>query len=443
MTYKEALEYLESFIDYEKLVDYDYSGSLKLDRMEALAAKLGNPHEGLRCIHISGTKGKGSTAAMVFSILKEAGFKAGLYTSPHLLSFRERIRVDEELISEPDLARLAGIIKAQTDLMDKNGDEYPTFFEVYTALAFLYFKEKRAAICVIEVGMGGRLDATNIIKPLCCAITPVSLEHTQKLGDTVEKIAREKAGIIKKGSVCISSPQDVSAATVIKQACADAGCKLYEVGRQITLKEEGYDTILKRQFFSVKGMFQKYENLELGLLGDHQLVNAAAAIGLVESLRFYDIIISYNNIRAGLAKVQWPGRLQILQVNPYIVLDGAQNRASAKALKTAIKKFFKYSRLILILGISKDKDIKGICEELGPVSDTIILTRAGLPRAEEPSKIKEFIGKEVCLTGTVSEAIKMSETISGGPDLVLITGSLFVVGEALGLKGSRLEYVKT
>ncbi len=436
MDYKEALQYLDSFIDYEKLTAFDYNESLKLERMRKLTNKLGDPHIGLRCIHIAGTKGKGSTSAMVASILKEAGFKVGLYTSPHLVSFRERIKINDEPISEADLCNLVNWVKLIIGNIDKESDDYPTFFEVYTALSFLYFKEKDVDFCVLEVGLGGRLDATNIIRPLCCGITQISLEHTEKLGDTLEAIAREKAGIIKEGCVCVSSLQAKAAADVIRRTSSDKDCKLYEVGKDLLFSEEAPNRrrqgkATAKQIFSVTGISGKYPRLELGLLGDHQLMNAATAIGLIESLQFYDIIIRDKAIRAGLKNVKWPGRLQVLRNKPYIILDGAQNKASARALKEAVKKIFDYKRLILVLGISKDKDIKGICEELAPISDEIILTKANLVRAEDPAVIKRHIGKEARLTTGVKEAMLMAQGLAEPSDLILVTGSLFVVGEVI------------
>lgn len=441
MTYKNVLQYLDSFIDYEKLISFNYKESLKLERMKRFSESLGNPHTDLRCIHIAGTKGKGSTSAMVASILKAANFKVGLYTSPHLISFRERIRINDELINEEELCDIINRIRPFIDKIDKNSDMYPTFFEVYTAAAFLYFKEKKTDFCVLEVGLGGRLDATNIIeKPLCCGIAQISLEHTQKLGGTLEKIATEKAGIIKEGSICVSSSQENSAMNVIRKSCKDKNCRLYEVGKDLHFKAMDFNQ--EKQFFSVSGIFGEYPDLELGLLGEHQLMNATTAIGLVETLRFYDIMIDTSRVRDGLKNVKWPGRLQVLQRSPYIVLDGAQNRASAKALAEAVKKFFHYNRLILILGISKDKDIKGICEELEPVSDEIILTKANLPRAEEPVVLKRYIKKEVRLTMDVDEAMNAAKELASPLDLILVTGSLFVVGGALGKNVGQEELCK-
>jgi dihydrofolate synthase/folylpolyglutamate synthase len=427
MDYIGAIQYLDSFINYEKLASFDYKESIKLDKMRQLAGMLGNPQSGLRCIHVSGTKGKGSTCSMAASILKEAGYSVGLYTSPHLLSFRERIKINDELISEEEFCGLVNRVKPVIDSIDKkNEDRYPTFFEVYTALAFLYFKEKEVDLCVLEVGMGGRLDATNIIdKPLCCGITPISLDHTQILGNTISLIASEKAGIIKRDSVCVSAPQQAPAIEVIRRACKDANARLFEVGRDLYFERD------RNQRFSLSGIFQKYPFLEVGLLGDHQFINAATAVGLVEALRFYDIIIKPAAVMAGLKSVTWPGRLQVLRDRPYLVLDGAQNKDSARALKEALRAYFKYDKLILVLGISGDKDIKGICDELAPVSDKIILTRAAVPRAEAPAVIKRFIEKEAALTEKVEDAVDMALRSAGPSDLILVTGSFFVLGEVL------------
>jgi dihydrofolate synthase/folylpolyglutamate synthase len=366
---------------------------------------------------------------MAASILKAAGFNVGLYTSPHLVSFRERIKINDKLISEVDLCGLVERVKKVVDHIDKDSEFFPTFFEVYTAVAFLYFWQMNVDFCVLEVGLGGRLDATNIIeRPLCCGITPISYEHTDKLGTTLAEIAGEKAGIIKKGSMCVSSRQEDSAAGVIRSACAEKGARLFEVGADIVFKKEG------KQVFSMKGVLGEYPFLDVALAGDHQFMNAATAVGLIESLRFYDIIISTDAIRQGLKNVVWPGRLQVLRRNPFIVLDGAQNKASAAALSKAVREYFEYDRLVLVLGVSRGKDIKGICEELEPISDEVILTRARLPRAEEPSVLQGFMGKKASLVDTVEGALEAAVRTAGPSDLILVTGSLFVLGEVMEME---------
>lgn len=428
MTYPEALKYLDSFINYEKRDGYSYKESFKLDRIKRLTEDLGRPQFDVKSIHIAGSKGKGSVSAITHSILKSAGFNAGLYTSPHLEDFRERIRLNDSLISEEDVARLVEKIRPAID--GKAGPK-PSFFEVYTALAYLYFSGKKADIAVYETGMGGRLDATNVLEPLVSAITPISYEHTDKLGDTLGEIAFEKAGIIKTGSICVTACQEKEAIDVISSVCGRKGVKLIEVGKDISFEEVSCDD--KGSRFNVTGVFGKYPGLECGLLGVHQIANAALSVGIIESLRFSDITISEEAIRAGIKTAVWPGRLEIVSRSPLVVLDGAQNRASAKILAQAVKKVFKYGKLKLVLGISKDKDIKGIIEELMPISDSVIVTKSKITeRAADPADIKAIIGgyKGVVTASSVDEAMDAALSQVGAHDLVLVTGSLFVVGEA-------------
>lgn len=431
MTYQEALQYLNSFVNYERVDSYDYKKSLKLDRMRKLARLLGDPQEGINSIHIAGTKGKGSTAAIIHSILKSAGFKVGLYTSPHLESFRERIRINDEVISEEDISGLSERVR---NVLDKINDDTPSFFEAYTAMAYLYFKENKVDFAVYETGLGGRLDATNIITPLVSAITPISYEHTQKLGGTLKEIAGEKGGIIKDRAPCVSAPQEREAEKVIENICKKKRAKLILVGKDILFEELNADEEGER--FNVLGLFGEYPILETALLGAHQVVNAATAVGILEALRLYGLTVPSEAVRDGIRGVRWAGRLEIVQRNPLIVLDGAQNRASANALAKAIKKIFEYKRLVLVLGVSKDKDIAGILKELLPLSDSIILTKSKVAeRALEPSKIKELItsGLEAGLSSSVEEALDLARSKADKGDLILITGSLFIVGEARAL----------
>lgn len=441
MTYPEALQYLDSFINYEKRDSYDYNRSFKLDRMKALASNLGNPQNEIKSIHIAGTKGKGSTAAIIHSILKEAGFKTGLYTSPHLVSFRERIRIDDSLISEDDIGRLLERIKGALAGSRYDG---PTFFEVYTMLAYLYFKESGVDFAVYETGLGGRLDATNIIQPLVSVITPISYEHTDKLGSTLASIAAEKGGIIKDSGVCVSAPQGTEAFGVIENICRERNAKLICVGKEILFEE--LDTNDELEEFSIRGLSGEYPRLLTRLLGSHQVMNSATAIGAVEALRFSGIAIPADAVKRGVESARWPGRLEIVGRAPFIVLDGAHNRASANVLARSIKRIFSYKKLILVLGVSKDKDIKGILDELLPISGSVILTKSKvLSRALEPDLIKGFIEamvqrpgsrKEIFVTDNAQKAITKAEEMADPEDLILVTGSLFLVGEA------RAIYVK-
>ncbi len=432
MTYPEALEYLDSFINLEKLDKYNYKVSFKLERMKRLAALLGDPQRSVRSIHIAGSKGKGSTASYVHSILGSSGFKIGLYTSPHLASLRERIRIGDELISEEDLAQILGQIRMAVE--SSMNDDRPTFFEIYTAIAFAYFKNKRVDLAVYEVGLGGRLDATNLIEPLVSAITPLSYEHTDKLGDTLKEIAIEKCGIIKTGSICVSAPQEEEALKVIEEACKEKKSRLILIGRDIKLRESASDE--DSNTFGVSGPFGVYEDLKTSLIGPHQTVNAATAIGIIEALRLQNVTVPVDAVRNGIKNAKWPGRLEVIKRRPFVILDGAHNKASALILVEAVKKIFKYRKLILVLGVSKDKDINGILGQLLPESDTIILTKSKvLPRALDPVKIKEEISnmkndvKDVILTGNTEEALSRALSVASPDDLILVTGSLFIVGE--------------
>jgi len=448
MTYKEAVRWLDSFVDYEKMITH--SASFKLSRPRRLLRLLGNPHKGLKVIHIAGTKGKGSAAAMTASILKEAGFKTGLYTSPHLSSFRERIQLNGRLITKKDVSELASGLRKTI----KSNRRY-SFFEVYTALAFLYFRKEKADFVVLEVGLGGRLDATNVVNPLACGITHIGLEHTDRLGQTLGEIAAEKAGIIKRWSRVVVSPQPETVLERFRRECLKKKAKLWVVGEDIYFKEvrphrqfeanppespfnkrekEGGFGIY--QICNIKGVFDEYRQIKLPLLGRHQLANAALAVGLVEALRFSGVILSSTGIKRGLEKVRWPGRLEVRSRSPLLVLDGAQNGSSALALKKAIRRYFVYQRLILVLGISQGKDIKGIGRALKQITDVVILTRADNPRAAVPENIKKQMvwrDKPLVLTNSVSEAVQEAKKIARGRDLILVTGSLFVVGEARGL----------
>ena len=438
--YSDAVKYLESFINYEKIDCYDYRQSINLDRMKRLLAILGNPHSGIKTLHIAGSKGKGSTAAMVASILEHAGFVTGLYTSPHLIDFSERIRINNTNIGKHEISELVNRIRPAIDEMQSGYGERPSFFEVYTAIAFMYFSgisrydhtkdsNRKVDFMVLETGLGGRLDATNVVMSLVSGITPISYEHTDKLGVTLTEIANEKCAIIKEDSICVSSVQDKEVLEVIERVSAEKRARLFLVGREVMYKQTRCDT--RGQVFDLKGISGEYKNMEVKLLGAHQVLNAAQAVGIVESLKFYDICIKEECIREGLLSAYWPGRLEIINRNPFMVLDGAHNVASAKVLADAVRKIFDYKKLILVLGISKDKDIPGVCGVLSAIADEIVITKASLSRAAEPRDIEMHMGSKPCLmTGSVKEALEIARSKAGISDFILITGSLFVVGEA-------------
>jgi dihydrofolate synthase/folylpolyglutamate synthase len=442
MTYREALQYLEPFLNYEKITNWDYKDSFKLRCFKNFLASLDNPQNALKCIHVAGTKGKGSTCIFIASILRQAGFKVGLYTSPHLKDFRERIRIlrpqvtrtktnsiFEGMISRRDFADLVNKLKVSIEGYNHRSECGPlSFFEVYTALAFVYFKEQNVDFVVLETGLGGRLDATNTCRPLVCVITPISYEHTDKLGKRLAQIAAEKAGIIKniRGLITVSAAQRKEAIRVIRSKCKTQRIRLYEVGRDIIYRQT-------RAGFKVQGLFSNYSGLKVGILGRHQLVNAAAALGAIEALRLHHISVGLDAIREGLRDAVWPARCEVVSRKPWIILDGAQNIASAQAIKEAIKDNFRYKKLILVLGISCDKDKEGICAVLYDLADKVILTKADNPRATQPEQLAGYFkGKEVHITASVKEAKRRAIQLAEREDLILVCGSLFVAGEFRG-----------
>ena len=459
MTYPQSIRYLESFVNYEKKTDYSYRGSLKLERLRDFLRIIGDPQDKLRCIHIAGTKGKGSTCAFTAYILRQAGFKVGLYTSPHLSDFRERIRIlspspltlhpipdFEGMISKKELVALVTRLRPGIDRYNRRSQYGPlTFFEVCTALAFVYFLQKKVDFAVLETGLGGKLDATNTAQSLVSAITPISYEHTQMLGKTLTKIAGEKAGIIKRRSssvvrrplIVISAPQKEEAARVIRKKCRKEGAQLREVGRDIIIKI-GHGLRVKGEGsrFEVEGLNGKYTFLRTMLLGEHQVINASTAVGIIEALREYGIHIGIAAIRKGLLNTRWPGRCEVMQRRPWVILDGAQNAASAETIKDALHRNFSYKKLFLILGVSSDKDIPGMCRQVCPFVHKIILTRSANPRAAKIADMERAIrsiipksGKDIIRTGNTGEAIDIARALAGKQDLILATGSLFVVGE--------------
>jgi dihydrofolate synthase/folylpolyglutamate synthase len=444
LTYKEALDYIYSFTDYEKKSAYRYAPEhFDLGRMERLTALFDNPQDRFKAIHIAGTKGKGSTAAIIASILRAAGYKTGLYTSPHLHTFRERIQLDGQLISEEAVAdlteRLQPLVIQIEDL---------TTFEIMTALAFLYFAEEGADLAVLEVGMGGRLDATNIVTPLVAVITSLSYDHTLYLGSTLPLIAREKAGIIKDGAVVVSAPQLPEAMAVIEETCRERGALLFRVGEQWTW--QGRERNLEGQSFTVHlnnptvqppNHPTRYDFLSreshrnrywIPLLGEHQLANATTAVAVTELLPGLGVPISQEAIVQGLRQVRWPGRLEVLSRAPFLVVDGAHNADSAHQLAAALKKDFQYERLILIFGASLDKDIDGMLRELLPLAHRVIVTQAQHPRATEVQSLREALlarGCEPLSSHNVDQALDCALRLAQERDLICATGSLFVVAE--------------
>jgi len=351
--YQQAIDYLSSYTDYEVVPRLAHNAAnYDLRRVEELLSQLGNPHLKARSVHIAGTNGKGSVAAMIASVLAASGYATGLYTSPHLHTWRERIRVDGELISEVELTNLVERLKPEVEAVNQKATYGRlTTFELLTALAFAYFAANGVDFQVLEVGMGGKFDATNVISPEVGVITSISLDHTEVLGGSLAEIAAEKAGIIKPGSVVVTSPQPDEAAQVIGESCLSCGAPLVRVGSEVTWRSLGSG--LGQQRLRVAGRLGSYE-LFIPLLGQHQLANAATAVAALEVLVEKGFNISPGSITNGLARVSWPGRLQIVNRHPFIVVDGAHNPEAARRLRESLEQYFNFNRAILVIGTSDD-----------------------------------------------------------------------------------------
>ncbi|MEA1871979.1 MAG: folylpolyglutamate synthase/dihydrofolate synthase family protein [Chloroflexota bacterium] len=433
MHYSQAEDYLNSFVNYEQIPGITYAQpGYSLRHVEELLNRMGDPQLAARTIHIAGTKGKGSVAAMIAQVLTRAGYKTGLYVSPHLHTLRERISVDGSLISEAEFAAAMAEIKPFIESMRQDATfRQLTYFEVLTALTFAYFKKKQVDFQVLEVGLGGRLDATNVAKPVVCIITPISLDHTQILGNSLEEIAREKAGIIKPGCWVVLSPQPKESASVITDICGEKKAKVVQVGEDITWNK--IDGDLYHQSLVIEGRISKYQ-VRIPLLGDCQLENTAAAVAALEILASEGFAISAADIAQGLARVKWPGRFQILQQHPTVLVDGAHNVASMIRLLSNIKSYFSYKRIFLVFGTSCDKDIPGIINELVALSPQVIVTRTPHSRAAPLSTLAAEFSKrgiEPEIRKTISEAISRALSLADSTDIICVTGSLFVVAEAL------------
>ena len=432
MNYKQAIDYLSSYTDYEKLPAPHDPAFYDLRRVDELLAQLGNPHLKARSVHITGTNGKGSVAAMVASVLSVSGYTTGLYTSPHLHTWRERIRVDGRLISEEELSSLVERAKPEIEAVNQRATYGQlTTFELLTASAFAYFSLKEADFQVLEVGMGGKFDATSVITPEVCILTTISLDHTDVLGSSIAEIAVEKTAIIKPGSVVVTSPQPDEAEGVIEKTCLSRGAKLVRVGRDVTRQSLGFD--LDKQQLWVKGRLGSYE-LTIPLLGQHQIDNAATAVAALEVLVERGFNISKDSIIKGLAQVSWPGRLQILSRHPLLVVDGAHNPDAARRLRESLEQYFDFDRAILVIGVSEDKDIAGIAAELSSLFDRVIATRSNHPRAAVPESIvAEFRqrGVDTQAVDAVSEALSLARSLAGTKDLICVAGSLFMVAEVV------------
>ncbi|MHB8084437.1 MAG: bifunctional folylpolyglutamate synthase/dihydrofolate synthase [Dehalococcoidia bacterium] len=433
MNYKQAVRFLQSLEDYEKSPGVAYDASnYDLRRMEILLGRLSDPHKGIKTIHIAGTKGKGSTAAMISSALSSAGYRTGLFTSPHLVSWQERIALNGRPISQKSFARLmAPIARHVYDINREAAFGKLTTFEVVTALAFSYFHEKNADFQVLETGMGGRLDSTNVVDPDVCIITSISLDHTQVLGGTLAQIAGEKAGIIKSGCVAISAPQSPRVMAVIREKCAQSNVKLIRAGVDITW--EPIYSNLKMQRCRVHGRLRTYD-LKIPLLGDFQMENAAVSIAALEVIQQQGYNLRCTDIVRGFGTVKWPARMQVLTKSPLLIVDGAHNSYSMGKIIESLKKHISYKKAVAIFGCSKDKDIGGMAAQLAGFADRVIITGSSHPRAAAVNTLVPIFKKSGLATETASnpaQALSKALSMAGPKDVILATGSLFLAADIL------------
>ncbi len=437
-TYQEALDYIYSFVDQEKLLPDQYvPRRFDLANMRTLLSMLGDPHRRLQAVHIAGTKGKGSTCAMTASILQSADYRVGLFTQPHLHTFRERIQVDQRLVSEQEMITLLERLKPYIEQLPD-----PSTFEIMTALAFEYFAEKDVDFAVVETGLGGRLDTTNVILPLVAVITSISYDHTYILGDTLEEIAHEKAGIIKAGRPVVCAPQRDAAEKVIVQVCAERNAPLVLIGRDWQWVMGDAD--MEGQSFSVSSAIPHENALMtdgdrqefwIPFLGRYQVVNATTTIAIIDQLHRLGISVSQEQVADGLRRARWPGRLEIFSREPLLVMDGAHNLDSLQRLMKALREYLKFDELIVVAGFSLDKDIPGMMKELASHAQEVIVTQADHPRAGVPDTIVErTAATETPLTivAEPSAALRRALDLANKDDLVCVTGSLHLVGDVRG-----------
>ncbi len=440
LRYRHALRWLYAFSDTERTGAFVRDRGDNLRRERALLAELSDPQRAYGVIHIAGSKGKGSTSAMITSILSAAGVRIGLYTSPDLHTFRERIRVASEPISEEEMARLAERVREALERVGPSLGSYITW-EVATALAFLAFREAGVERAVIEVGLGGRMDATNVVEPDVCAITSISYEHMEILGHTLTEIAREKAGIIKPGVPVVTSAREPEALVEIARIATERGAPLTRVGPAgaddcaYTWREgEAGETFQRFDVITPTGV---YHDLEIPLLGAHQIENATAAVALAEITRAHGLTaLGERAIRDGLRAVRWEGRLQVVGRAPWRVVDGAHNGASFAALFAALRRHFSYRRIILVLGMMADKDVEGIMREINAAGvSTIIATAANSLRAISPDDLRDRASRatDAAVTSArdAASALAAARAMAGPDDLILVAGTLYLAAEAL------------
>lgn len=436
-SYAAALRYLNDHANFERARPTRIpADAFRLDRMRALLGALGDPHRQVRCIHIAGSKGKGSTVEMTAACLEACGYAVGVYTSPHLVDVRERIRINRDIIAQSVFARtLARVGAAAEALQAEHGPA--TYFELLTALAFLYFAEQAVDLAVVEVGMGGRLDSTNLIIPEVCAVTAIQLEHTQILGDTPEQIAREKAGIFKPGVPAITIPQAPGVMEVFRETAAAVGAPLEVVGDGIdfSYRFESSPELGPHCRVCLTTPRSNFEHLPVPLKGEHQALNCGLALAIVDRLRQRGFDTPERKVAVGLASTPNTGRIELAWTSPRIILDGAHTPDSVHCLVRAIGAHIRYDSMVVVFGCAADKDVKAMLAKIALGADKIIFTRSSAnPRAADPRELQrhfaEISGKMTQSAKTLPDALNMAAQAVGRDDVICVTGSFYLVGEA-------------
>lgn len=431
--YQKALRYLSTLADYERLRIVRYNPqNFNLDRMRTLLKKLNNPHDAFRSVHVAGTKGKGSTCAMVGAMLQACGYKVGIYTSPHLVDIRERITINGEMISEADFARLVRHIQPIANKIKP----LPTYFDVLTAVAFKYFAEQKVEIAVVETGLGGRLDSTNVLKPEVTAITSISKDHMAQLGGTLPAIAREKAGIFKSGIPAVTVQQTPEVEAVLKQVATEIGAPFDITGKTIEFSYRFESSRLTgpQNRICLTTPNSKFEHLSVPLMGEHQAINCGLALSIIDRLKTRGLAINDARVMEGLAKATIPGRMEIISQMPRVLVDGAHNAASLDAMMRAIGQHIPYDSMVLIFGCCSDKDVPGMLERVNACADKVIFTRVNNIRSADPNELAatytELYGKMAQVAPSLEDALSIANRAVTKEDLICITGSFYLVGDA-------------
>ena len=433
--YGEAIGYLFEKTDYEKEERVRYNVStFSLERMEKLLSLVGNPHTKIGTVHIAGTKGKGSTATMLARMLESNGLNVGLYTSPHLVHLHERIVVNSKMISDAEMLGLMNRLYGPVEKLAKS--DPPTFFEIMTALAFMHFADRQVDIGVIETGLGGRLDSTNVISPKVVGITSLSIDHKIQLGDSIDRIALEKAGVLKRGVPAVTVQQDPAAMSVLKAQAIAVKAPLSVTGSDIdfsyrfeTSREHGPHTRI-----CLTTSTSKFEHLRVPLHGKHQAINCGLALALLDKLKAAGYEIDTEKSARGLHQVTLAGRMEMVWNDPRIMIDGAHNAASIRALIHAIGQNIPYDSMVVIFGCNSDKDVLGMLQQLQYGADKVIFTRSNSTKAVSPQELSdmytELCGKMCQTSSSLGEALQLARSAVGREDLICITGSFYLIGQA-------------